>query len=84
MWIMLNMMETIQVVLDKQLLRDTDRAARHIKVNRSAFVRAALRDYLKQLAVRQRERTDQEGYEHITDGEADIVAWERAARWPED
>jgi metal-responsive CopG/Arc/MetJ family transcriptional regulator len=77
-------MEAIQVVLDKQLLRDTDRAARRIKINRSALVRAALRDYLKQLGVRQRERADEEGYDRIPDGEADIVVWERAAKWPED
>ena len=35
-------METIQVVLDKKLLKATDRAARHTKQNRSALLRDAL------------------------------------------
>ena len=36
-------METIQVVLDRTLLRAADRAARKLKTNRSALFREALR-----------------------------------------
>jgi metal-responsive CopG/Arc/MetJ family transcriptional regulator len=40
-------METIQIVLDKNLLEATDRAARRMKRNRSALVREAPREHLK-------------------------------------
>jgi metal-responsive CopG/Arc/MetJ family transcriptional regulator len=36
-------METVQIVLDKKLLRAADQAARRTKRNRSALVRDALR-----------------------------------------
>ena len=45
-------METIQVVLGSTLLRATDGAARRARVNRSALVREALREYLKRLETR--------------------------------
>ena len=77
-------MQTVQVVLDENLLRATDRAARRVKVNRSALVRDALRAYLKQLATRERERRDRAGYERHPDDSADAAAWERIAAWPED
>jgi metal-responsive CopG/Arc/MetJ family transcriptional regulator len=77
-------METIQVVLDKPLLRATDRVARRRKVNRSALVREALREYLRQLDLQERERRDREGYAHVPVGDETPAAWERAARWPDD
>lgn len=48
-------METIRVVLDEELLRATDRAARRAKVSRSAFVRAAIREHLRRLNVKELE-----------------------------
>ena len=36
-----------QIVLDKKLLQDTDQAARRTKRNRSALVRDALREHLR-------------------------------------
>jgi metal-responsive CopG/Arc/MetJ family transcriptional regulator len=44
-------METVQVVLDKELLRATDQAARRTKRNRSALVRDALREHLRRLEI---------------------------------
>ena len=51
-------METVQIVLDKSLLQATDRAARRLKLNRSALVREALREHLKMLEVRTSEERD--------------------------
>ena len=77
-------METIQIVLDAPLLRETDRAARRLKVNRSALLREALRAHLAGLARRERERADRAGYERQPDrGGADAV-WEKVAAWPEE
>ncbi len=55
-------METIQVVLDSELLRAANGAARRARVNRSALVREALREHLKRLRQREVEARDRRGY----------------------
>ena len=76
-------METIQVVLEEDLLQAADRAARRLKVNRSALFREALRSHLAGLARREREGADRAGYARQPDrGGADAV-WEKVAAWPE-
>jgi metal-responsive CopG/Arc/MetJ family transcriptional regulator len=77
-------METIQVVLEKELLRAADRAARRLSVNRSALLREALRAHLAHLARRDRERADRAGYEREPDRTGADAVWERVAAWPED
>lgn len=72
-------METIQVVLDKKLLQATDRIARQTKQNRSALVREALREHLRQLEMRAREDRDRQGY---LSKPQDVAAWEAEAVWP--
>lgn len=76
-------METIQVVLDKALLRATDGAARRARANRSALIRKALRDYLKGQHARELEARDRRGYELHPQDTAEAVRWEREASWPE-
>jgi metal-responsive CopG/Arc/MetJ family transcriptional regulator len=76
-------METIQVVLDSELLRATDHAARRARVNRSAVVRRALREHLKRLETGELEARDRRGYQQRPDSRAEIAAWERVAAWPE-
>ena len=77
-------MKTIQVVLDEELLHAADRTARRTKLNRSALIREALRDYIKRLQIRELERLDREGYERRPDTESDLTGWERVAVWPEE
>lgn len=75
-------MGTIQVVLGTSLLRAADAAAKRAKMNRSALIREALREYLKRLETRERESRDRLGYQQhpaASDEEAD---WERVAAWP--
>jgi metal-responsive CopG/Arc/MetJ family transcriptional regulator len=74
-------METIQIVLERELLRATDRAARRRRVNRSALVREALRAHLQRLAVGERERRDRAGYLEAADTE--FAVWDRVAAWPD-
>lgn len=76
-------METIQVVLDSKLLRATNGAAKRARVNRSALVRQALREYLKRLECQSLEERDREGYRRHPDDPADVELWERVAAWPE-
>jgi metal-responsive CopG/Arc/MetJ family transcriptional regulator len=77
-------MGTVQVVLGKELLRATDRAARRRRVNRSALVREALREHLKNLAIRDREERDRAGYRaHPIDPE-EFAVWDKVAAWPDE
>jgi metal-responsive CopG/Arc/MetJ family transcriptional regulator len=76
-------METIQVVLNSELLRATDGAARRVRMNRSALVREALRDYLKRLEMRELEGRDRAGYQKHPDVSTEAADWEQVASWPE-
>jgi metal-responsive CopG/Arc/MetJ family transcriptional regulator len=75
---------TVQVVLEEELLREADRAARAAQVNRSELVRAALREHLRRLKVLEQEALDRSGYERRPDRAGDVARWERAAAWPDD
>jgi metal-responsive CopG/Arc/MetJ family transcriptional regulator len=75
-------METVQIVLDKNLLQATDRAARRMKRNRSALVREALREHLKRLEVRSSEERDREGYSRQPQTRDESSLWEGEAAWP--
>ncbi len=74
-------METVQIVLDKDLLRATDQAARRTKQNRSALVREALREHLRRLELRASEERDREGYSKQPPS-SDAGLWEVEAVWP--
>lgn len=76
-------METIQVVLDSQLLRATDRAARRAKLNRSALIRNAVQAHLRQLRIRDLEERDRRGYNGPLRRGQEAPDWESEAVWPE-
>jgi len=75
-------MEIIQVVLDKKLLRAADQAARNTNRNRSALVRDALREHLRTLEVRAREKQDHQGYSKRPQTPQEAAPWEAEAAWP--
>jgi metal-responsive CopG/Arc/MetJ family transcriptional regulator len=76
-------MEPIQVVLDKKLLQATDRAARLTKRNRSALVRDALREHLRQLGIQSLEERDRKVYAAHLPAMGESSDWEAEAAWPE-
>ena len=76
-------MATVQVVIDEPLLREADRAARALKLNRSEFVRAALREHLRRSRAHERERLDREGYRRVPEQSREAALWDRVAAWPE-
>ena len=76
-------METIHVVLDDELLGATSRAARRAKVSRSAFVRKALREYLRRVNIKQLEARERRAYQEHPEDVEEVERWERAAVWPE-
>jgi metal-responsive CopG/Arc/MetJ family transcriptional regulator len=77
-------MEIVQIVLDKELLHAADKAAKRTKRNRSALVRDALREHLRQLERRASEERDREGYLRQSQADAEARSWESEAAWPEE
>jgi metal-responsive CopG/Arc/MetJ family transcriptional regulator len=75
-------METIQVVMERGLLKATDRAARKLKVNRSALIRDAVREHLNRLHTRQLELQEREAYDRIPDDPEEFAVWDGVAAWP--
>ena len=75
-------METIQVVLEADLLKAADKAVRKLKTNRSALFREALREHLKRIESAEREKRDREGYERYPDLVDQPAVWDRVADWP--
>jgi len=75
-------METIQIVIEKELLQAADRAARRTKRNRSALVREALREHLRRLEVRAQEARDRAGYSKRPQVKDESRLWEAEAAWP--
>jgi metal-responsive CopG/Arc/MetJ family transcriptional regulator len=73
-------MRTIRVVIEDELLRSADRAARRLKVNRSALIRDALRRHLHITNLELRER---DAYERIPEDPAEFAAWDGVAAWPQ-
>src|SRR5438270_13615028 len=79
-------MKTIQVVLEKELLLEANKAAKRNKQNRSALIRDALRHYLKRMQIRAAEQREIEAYSsHPQTPEElrEIELFAREAPWPE-
>jgi len=74
--------EIVQIVLDKKLLHAADEAARRTKKNRSALVRDALREHLRNLELRAREEQDRLGYSRRPPAGDEGPDWEAEAEWP--
>ena len=74
-------METVQIVLDAELLKAADSAARRRKRNRSALVRDALREHLKRLEVLASEERDRAGYIKHPQASDESRQWEQEAAW---
>jgi metal-responsive CopG/Arc/MetJ family transcriptional regulator len=77
-------METIHVVIGKELLECVDRVARRAKTNRSALIREALREHLLKLEMRATEELDREGYAKHPQARDEWAPWEAVAAWPEE
>jgi metal-responsive CopG/Arc/MetJ family transcriptional regulator len=75
-------METIQVVMEPGLLKAANRAARKLKVNRSALIRDAVREHLERLHTRELELQERQAYERIPDDPQEFAVWDKVATWP--
>ena len=75
-------METIQVVMEAGLLKAANRAARKLKVNRSALIRDAVREHLERLHTRELELQERQAYERLPDDPQEFAVWDKVAAWP--
>lgn len=77
-------MEIVPIVLGKKLLRELDQLARRTRRNRSAVVREALREHLRELQIREMEERDRQSYIKQPQDMAEVLFWEGEAVWPEE
>jgi hypothetical protein len=75
-------METIQVVPGDELLRAVGLPVRRTKQSGSMWIRGALREHLKRLAIRELEERDRRGYEKVPAVESDLSMWDTGVVWP--
>ena len=74
-------MKTIQMTIDADLLTDVDEAVKALGTNRSAFIRDALQNALRQLTLRQLEDQHAAGYERIPARAGEFEGWEDEQVW---
>lgn len=77
------MMKTIQMTIDEQLLSEVDTAVSDLGTSRSAFLRDALKQAIKQIRIAAMERQHIEGYKRypVESGEFDV--WQSEQIWEE-
>lgn len=77
------MMKTVQMTIDEELLNAVDITVRDLGTSRSAFLRDALQQALKQLQIAAMERQHIAGYERypVEPGEFDV--WQNEQIWEE-
>ena len=76
--------QTIQIVMDAKLLKAADSAAKRRKVNRSEFIRLALKEHLARERAAVLAERDRRGYEALPQKVEEYAPWEDNAAWPED
>ncbi len=74
-------MATIQIVLDPELLEQTDQFAKTDKLNRSAFIRRALQEEIKRRHIKQLEEQERLAYLAMPETAEELEDLEVAATW---
>jgi metal-responsive CopG/Arc/MetJ family transcriptional regulator len=74
-------MKAIQITIEEELLQKVDQATQLQRIARSQFIRRALEDALRKLAIEELEQSQLEGYKRfpVNNGEFDI--WEAEQSW---
>ncbi len=76
-------MKTIQMTIDEQLLVEVDKAVRALETSRSAFLREALRQALKQLQITAMEQQQIAGYKRYPTQPDEFDVWQNEQVWQE-
>jgi metal-responsive CopG/Arc/MetJ family transcriptional regulator len=73
----------IQVVIDSELLKAADRVAKTSKLSRSALIRNALGEHIKNLRHLDLLERERQGYLAQPQREDEFLPWEKIIEWPE-
>lgn len=74
-------MKTIQMTIDESLLRQVDQTVSDLNTTRSAFIRLALEEALRQYRVRRLEEQDEAGYTAVPANPAETDEWSTERAW---
>ncbi len=74
-------MKNVQISFDKNLLDSVDRFAASEKISRSAIIREALRDWLREKEIRKFEQQWIKSIKENPDDSKDAEAWINAQQW---
>ncbi|GIK58716.1 MAG: ribbon-helix-helix protein, CopG family [Chloroflexi bacterium] len=75
------MVKTIQMTIDETLLQQVDRTVRDLNTTRSAFIRLALEQALRQYQVRRLEECDEVGYTAVPAAATETDEWATEQEW---
>jgi len=76
-----DIMRTIQMTLDDDLVAAVDMVAKKLKTSRSAFTRKALKDAIEQVNISVLEKKHKKGYERYPVGKTEFNVWESEQEW---
>lgn len=77
------MIKTIQMTIDDSLLSQVDQVVKQMGINRSAFIRDALEQALKQWRIREMEKQHALGYAQIPVESGEFDIWVDEQSWEE-
>ncbi len=77
-------MKTIQMTIDEGLLAEVDRTIRSLEINRSAFIRSALKLALKRHRIREMEKKHAMGYAKYPIEKDEFDVWQDEQVWGEE
>jgi metal-responsive CopG/Arc/MetJ family transcriptional regulator len=70
-------MRTIQLTLDDEMVETVDQVVKELKTTRSAFVRKALKEALKQVNIKMLENQHKKGYRQRPAAKTEFSVWEK-------
>jgi metal-responsive CopG/Arc/MetJ family transcriptional regulator len=74
-------MKTIQMTIDESLLQQVDQTVQELKTSRSAFIRQALLQAIRQYQVRRLEERDETGYQIMPAQAGETNEWLSEQDW---
>ena len=77
------MVKTVKMTLDDDLLRQVDETVERLGTTRSAFTREALRRALEELRIKALEEQHRRGYQRHPVSPGELDDWETEQVWPD-
>lgn len=77
-------MKTVQMTIDEELLDAVDTAVRHLGTSRSAFLRAALQQALKEMQITALEQQHIAGYQRHPVEPTEFDIWQDEQVWEDE